>query len=171
MTAASPRSAWSDRPELDRSLSDGVDGRVRFEPGSQAAYSTGGSNFRRWRGRASSVQPKRGCSAASLTGIGAFARATIGWFDRAKDYRRIEVGQQCEVLSPIGDIALHEGAAQVHAHVVLGLADGTVRGGHLLAGEVWPTLEVILTETPAHLRKTSRPDIGLALIDLDAPSP
>ena len=43
----------------------------------------------------------------------------------------------------------------------------TTRGGHLLAGRVWPTLEVIITGTHAGLRKTYRPDIGLALIDLE----
>ena len=55
----------------------------------------------------------------------------------------------------------------LHAHVVLGLADGTTRGGHLLEGRVFPTLEVVITEAPAELRKVMRPDIGIALIDLD----
>jgi uncharacterized protein len=32
---------------------------------------------------------------------------------------------------------------------------------------VFPTLEVVVTETPAQLRKVFRPDIGIALIDLD----
>jgi hypothetical protein len=41
-----------------------------------------------------------------------------------------------------------------------------VRGGHLLAGEVWPTLEVVVRESPAHLRKTEHPELGLAPIDL-----
>src|SRR5262245_23286934 len=73
-------------------------------------------------------------AAAELTGLGAFARATVGWFDRdKKDYKRIPVEEQCEVLSIIGDIALADNTPQVHAHVVLGLSDGTVRGGHLLA--------------------------------------
>ena len=54
-----------------------------------------------------------------------------------------------------------------HIHAVLGLEDGTVRGGHLLAGEVWPTLVVIVHEMPDQLRKTTRPDLGLALIDLN----
>jgi predicted DNA-binding protein with PD1-like motif len=31
---------------------------------------------------------------------------------------------------------------------------------------VWPTLEVVVRETAAELRKTYRPDVGLALIDL-----
>ena len=55
---------------------------------------------------------------------------------------------------------------QPHLHAVLGLPDGSTRGGHLLHGQVWPTLEVIIRVTPAELRKTDRPDIGLALIDL-----
>jgi uncharacterized protein len=114
-------------------------------------------------------------SAAQVTAVGAFERAVIGWFDRAaKDYRRITVGQQCEVLSLIGDIAVAPGAdggpgqPQPHLHAVLGLADGTTRGGHLLEGRVWPTLEVVVREAPAELRKTRRPDVGLALIDLDS---
>jgi hypothetical protein len=110
-------------------------------------------------------------SAAQVTAVGAFERATVGWFDRAaKDYRRIEVDQQCEVLSLIGDIALGDGSPgrpQPHLHAVLGLADGSTRGGHLLKGYVWPTLEVIVREAPAELHKTYRPDVGLALIDPD----
>ena len=106
-------------------------------------------------------------TAAQITAIGAFERAAIGWFDRgAREYRRIRINQQCEVLSLIGDIAIADGVPHVHAHAVLGMADGTVRGGHLLAGRVWPTLEVILRETPAVLRKTSHPELGLALIDI-----
>ena len=109
-----------------------------------------------------------GLTAAQLTGVGAFARATVGWFDRAaKGYRRIEVDQQCEVLSLVGDIAAADDGPQVHAHVVLGLPDGSTRGGHLLAAEVWPTLEVVVREAPATLRRTSHPELGLALIDPD----
>jgi uncharacterized protein len=49
---------------------------------------------------------------------------------------------------------------------VLGLSDGLTRGGHLIEGSVQPTLEVTLIETPAHLRRKKRPELGLALIDL-----
>jgi uncharacterized protein len=105
---------------------------------------------------------------AQITAVGAFERATIGWFDReARDYRPIRVDQQCEVLSLVGDVALGADSPQPHIHAVLGLPDGTTRGGHLLEGHVWPTLEVIIRETAAGLRKTYRPEIGLALIDLD----
>jgi hypothetical protein len=109
-------------------------------------------------------------SAASLTAIGAFEKATVGWFDfETKTYRKIEVNQQCEVLSAIGDVATgDDGEASLHIHIVLGLSDGSTRGGHLLNGTVRPTLEVVVTETPLHLRRKKKADLGIALIDLDA---
>jgi uncharacterized protein len=109
-------------------------------------------------------------TAASLTAIGAFEKATIGWFDfQKKTYKKIEVEEQCEVLSAIGDVAIgDDGKASLHIHVVLGLSDGATRGGHLLAGWVRPTLEVMLVDTPSHLRRKRKPDLGIALIDLEA---
>jgi predicted DNA-binding protein with PD1-like motif len=109
-----------------------------------------------------------GISGASLTAIGAFENAVVGWFDIAtKSYRKIRVDEQCEVLSALGDIATgDDGKASLHVHVVLGLADGTTRGGHLLEGKVRPTLEVVLEEAAAGLRRRKRPDLGIALIEL-----
>lgn len=111
-----------------------------------------------------------GISAASLTAIGAFEKATVGWFDFAtKSYKKIAVDEQCEVLSAIGDVAIgDDGKASLHLHIVLGMSDGSTRGGHLLEGKVRPTLEVVLTETPSRLRRKKRPDLGIALIDIGA---
>ena len=105
--------------------------------------------------------------AAHFTAIGAFSEVTLGYFERdRKDYKRMVVAEQVEVLSLLGDIALDQaGAPKVHAHVVVGLSDGQTRGGHLLGARVWPTLEVILVESPAFLRKRHDPETGLALID------
>lgn len=64
----------------------------------------------------------------------------------------------------IFDVALESGGPKVHAHVVVGKADGTAHGGHLLQGHVRPTLEVILVEVPERLRRTFYPHIGLALL-------
>ncbi len=106
--------------------------------------------------------------AAQVTAVGAFERAVVGWFDPAiKQYRRNPVDEQCELVSLIGDVAMGEDGPVLHMHAALGLADGTTRGGHLLEGRVYPTLEAVVTETPAELRKVMRPDIGLALIDVD----
>src|SRR5579862_4189313 len=100
-------------------------------------------------------------SAASLTGLGAFARATVGWFDLGnKSYRKIPIREQCEVLSAIGDVAIgDDDKPSLHVHAVLGLPDGSTRGGHLLEGFVQPTLEVTMVETPAHLRRKKRPEL------------
>ncbi len=109
-----------------------------------------------------------GLQSASLTAIGAFERATIGWFDvKRRAYKPIAINEQCEALSLVGDIAIgDDGRPSLHMHAVLGLSDGTTRGGHLLRATVRPTLEVTLVETPAQLRRRQRPELGLALIDL-----
>jgi uncharacterized protein len=105
---------------------------------------------------------------ASVPAIGALSQAKVGWFDfAAKTYKPIEVGEQCEVLSVLGDVAQgDDGKASLHLHAVLRLQVGTVRGGHLLSGVVQPTLEVTITETVVHLRRKKRPDLGIALISI-----
>jgi uncharacterized protein len=106
--------------------------------------------------------------AAQITGVGGFERATVGWFDRAaRQFRRIPVDEPSEVLSLIGDVAEAQDGPGLNVHVVLGLSDGTTRGGHLLEGQVFPTLELVVTENPAELRRVMHPDLGVALIDLD----
>jgi uncharacterized protein len=106
-------------------------------------------------------------SASAFTAIGAFSEAVLGYFDWDKrDYERIAVMEQVEVLALIGDVALQDGKPKLHAHVVLGRRDGSARGGHLLEARVRPTLEVIVTESPAHLRRVYDPASGLALIKL-----
>jgi predicted DNA-binding protein with PD1-like motif len=104
-----------------------------------------------------------------FTAIGAFSDVVLGYFDwETKEYRKIPVREQVEVLSLIGDVALDKGEPKIHAHVVVGKADGTAHGGHLLEAHVRPTLEVILTESPRYLRRTHDPESGIALINLDA---
>jgi predicted DNA-binding protein with PD1-like motif len=116
-----------------------------------------------------SFAAERHLDAAHFTAIGAFSDATLGYFDRdRRDYKKIPVREQVEVLSLIGDIASKDGKPEIHAHVVVGTSEGAARGGHILEAIVWPTLEVILTESPKHLRRTHDDETGLALIDLQA---
>jgi predicted DNA-binding protein with PD1-like motif len=111
---------------------------------------------------------QQGLGASRFTGIGAFSDVTLGYFDwERKDYKRIPLREQLEVLSLVGDVTLDEGEPKVHAHVVVGKADGTAHGGHLLEAHVRPTLEVLLVESPKHLRRTHDAETGLALIDLN----
>jgi predicted DNA-binding protein with PD1-like motif len=109
---------------------------------------------------------REGLKGAHFTAIGAFSEVTLGYFDRGtRTYKKIPLREQVEVLSLIGDVALDGGEPKVHAHVVVGRAHSKARGGHLLDASVWPTLEVVLVESPRHLCKRHDPDTGLALID------
>jgi predicted DNA-binding protein with PD1-like motif len=105
---------------------------------------------------------------ALITGIGAFERAVLRYFDwDARQYHDIPVDEQVEVASLIGDIGEDEqGRAAVHIHLVVGRRDGSALAGHLKTGHVRPTLELIVTETPAHLCRRKDATSGLNLIDL-----
>jgi predicted DNA-binding protein with PD1-like motif len=107
-------------------------------------------------------------AAGRLTGLGACERVTLGFFELGrKDYQKIPINEQVEVMSLVGNIALEEGGQpKVHAHVVVGKRDGTAHGGHLLEAHVRPTLEVILVESPVPLRRKMNAEVGLPLIDL-----
>ena len=107
-------------------------------------------------------------TAGHFTAIGAFEEMTLGYFDWAtKDYVRIPVREQVEVLSLVGDVALEGADPRIHAHVVVGKRDGTAHGGHLLEARVRPTLEVILIQAPGHLRRRFDPRSRLALIEIE----
>jgi len=105
---------------------------------------------------------------SQVTAIGALSRATLAYFDwQTKAYQQINVGEQVEVASLIGDIAAGpDNRPRVHVHVVLGKRDGTALAGHLEEAHVRPTLEIIVTEMPTHLHKSKDKESGLALIKL-----
>ncbi|HET8654686.1 MAG TPA: PPC domain-containing DNA-binding protein [Longimicrobiaceae bacterium] len=103
---------------------------------------------------------------AHFTAIGALREVTLRYFDwESKSYRDIPVPEQVEVLTMTGNVARSkEGDVKLHAHLIVGRSDGTTRGGHLKEAVVRPTLEVILTEEPAGLRRTFDEETGLALL-------
>src|SRR5262245_736177 len=57
-----------------------------------------------------------------LSAIGAVSDAVLAFFDRtSKEYKRIPVTEQAEVVSLTGNIALKDGQPFLHVHTVLGL--------------------------------------------------
>jgi predicted DNA-binding protein with PD1-like motif len=102
-----------------------------------------------------------------FTAIGAFNDLNIAFFDwNRKKYMDLPVREQVEVLMMSGDIADDNGQRRVHAHVVVGKSTGEALGGHLQNATVRPTLELVLTESPVHLKRKFDPESGLALIQL-----
>jgi predicted DNA-binding protein with PD1-like motif len=103
---------------------------------------------------------------AHFIAIGALNGATLGWFDpQRKMYKKIAVNGQHEVIGMSGDIALYQGKAVVHTHMVVGNPDGTTFGGHVLEVHVAPTLEVMVTDDPVTMQKRFDPATDLTLID------
>ena len=105
--------------------------------------------------------------ASQITAIGALSDVTLGYFDReSRQYQPIPLREQVEVLSLLGVVTLDGEKPKLHCHIVVGRRDASAHGGHLLEGHVWPTLEVIVEESPRHLQRRLDPASGLALIDL-----
>jgi predicted DNA-binding protein with PD1-like motif len=108
--------------------------------------------------------------AAQFTAIGAFRDVVLLYFEwESKKYRKTAIDEQVEVASLIGDVATTPaGEPAVHIHVVVGRRDCSALAGHLGEAHVRPTLEILLTESPAHLQKRFDEDSGLALIRMEA---
>lgn len=95
---------------------------------------------------------------SQLSGVGAFSYVVLGFFNwEKKDYERIHIGEQVEVLSLVGDIDLIDGKTSLHPHVVVAKADGTTHAGHLLEGYVRPSMEVVIEEVARENQRTGVP--------------
>ncbi|HEU4630331.1 MAG TPA: PPC domain-containing DNA-binding protein [Gemmatimonadaceae bacterium] len=109
---------------------------------------------------------EHGLTGSAFTAIGALREVTLGYWNwDTKAYERIEIGEQVEVVSLSGNLALGpNGEPKLHAHLVVAKRDGSAHGGHLLRAIVRPTLEVVLTELPAELHRRTDEATGLALL-------
>jgi predicted DNA-binding protein with PD1-like motif len=104
---------------------------------------------------------------ATLTGIGGFERAKVAFLNvQSKEYEPIDVREQVEVVSFLGNVTQYNGKPKIHAHCVLGHRDGHTTAGHVLEAIVRPTLELALEVFAEEIRRTDRPDVGIPLIDL-----
>ena len=106
----------------------------------------------------------------SFQAIGALERITFAYWNRStRKYENIEVSEQVEVVALSGNIAMgEEGEARIHAHVALGYRDGSVRGGHLVKGSVFPTLELFLNDYEIALKRRRDPQTELPLLAISS---
>ena len=79
-------------------------------------------------------------------------------------YKLMPFTGQMEVAAMVGDIAPYQGKPIIHTHAVLGLPDGTTRAGHVVAMDVRPTLEVMVTVDPKGMQRQFDPVTDLTLI-------
>lgn len=89
---------------------------------------------------------------ASFTAIGGFEQVRLGFFNlETRGFDDIDFhADQMEVLSLSGEITREQEVPKVHGHVVVGLRDGTTRGGHLLEGVVQPILIANVVELASY---------------------
>jgi len=129
---------------------------IKLEKGEEVV-----SSLREW---ANAHQIRSG----SFYAIGALSRALLGYFDpQARDYIKIPVESQVEVVSMLGNLAVGEdGSLILHTHAVLSSADGHTIGGHLFEGIVNPTLEITFFPFQELLLRRYDPDTGLKLLSL-----
>jgi uncharacterized protein len=110
----------------------------------------------------------KGIRSAEISGIGAFESAVIGFYDlERKEYDRIPIEDETEVLSLLGNLSVTDEGPRLHAHVSLGGRDGSALGGHLFEGRCGATLEIFVREEPGELRRVQDPVAGLPLLDLE----
>jgi predicted DNA-binding protein with PD1-like motif len=102
---------------------------------------------------------------ASFFALGAFSSATIAYWNPAtKEYEKIDVAEQVEVLSLTGNVGVDGAETKIHAHATLGRRDGSAIGGHVLAATVFPTLEMHLVDYGAAVVRGTDEETGLSLI-------
>jgi hypothetical protein len=78
-----------------------------------------------------------GIEQAQVLGIGALRAPEIGSYSFAEEaYQSFTLDGDWEMLTFNGNVSLKDGEPFVHPHVLLGDAEGHVRGGHLFAAEV-----------------------------------
>ena len=105
---------------------------------------------------------------ARFSAIGALRELTLGYFDwQTKEYLKIPVREQVEILSLAGNLVTSTEGPKLHAHIVVGKRDGSTHGGHLIDAIVRPTLEVMLVESTSETLKRHHDGAsGLALIEI-----
>lgn len=90
---------------------------------------------------------------AHFTAIGAINKGLFGWTDvehGGNMQKKIEINEEAEIVSVVGSISLdRQGRLNVHAHGLVALADGSVKGGHWHEAYVSIIAEVFVTEEEA----------------------
>jgi len=111
-----------------------------------------------------------GVESGVFMAIGALRRVSFGYFmGSRREYKKIVLDRQVELLSCVGDISKREdGETVVHAHIVVGDEDGRAYGGHLMEGSIIAEMvELAILDAPnLKLKRTLDPRTGLYLLKL-----
>lgn len=93
------------------------------------------------------VADAHGVTMGEVRAVGALQRAELAFYDQtARRYEPHTFERPLELLALAGNVSRRDGQSAVHAHLVLGEADGRCLGGHALPGCVVFACELVLEE-------------------------
>ena len=117
---------------MDSAITGG-DAMIRLDPGEEIHAS-----LKAWA-------KEHGVKAAAITsGIGRIRETSAGFLDGEGVYRAINRVEPMELLTLMGNLALHEGEPFTHLHITGMTDDHEVVGGHLFSSVVHITAEIHL---------------------------
>ncbi len=80
-----------------------------------------------------------------LTALGACGELTLAWYNlETKEYEDHEYGEDLEIASLLGNIAIVDDKSFIHAHGIFGRRDMSTIGGHIKNMKISATCEVKL---------------------------
>lgn len=97
--------------------------------------------------------------------IGALQCAVLGYYNqKAMKYESIDVVEEVEIVSGLGNISIKDDQPFVHLHLVLSKQDGVCLGGHAMPGTVIFAAEAMLQAGAGDApHRKFDPDTGLYL--------
>jgi len=102
-----------------------------------------------------------------VLGLGAFQKATIGYFDsEKKEYVKRSFEEDLEFGNLTGTLSYFEGKPFVHAHVVAGGRDTKAFCGHLFSAIISATGEFLIIPSDSKIERKPDADTGLSLLSL-----
>ncbi len=108
-----------------------------------------------------------GITGGFFYGLGVGKELELGYYDAEKrSYAKKQFPGEYEFTSFSGNISTFENELIIHCHVTITDADFNAFGGHLFAGKVPATLEVIVFPFSEDLMRIQDKDTGLRLLDL-----
>ena len=109
------------------------------------------------------VSQKYRINSGRVMGIGSLKKAVLGFYTGEK-YVKIEINENTELISCLGDISSEKGYT-VHLHSVLGDISGDTKAGHLFEGIISYTGEFFIEIFPEKLKRRYDPGTKLNQIE------
>jgi uncharacterized protein len=102
---------------------------------------------------------------ARVEAIGGVRKLKVAYYNHAsKKYEEHDYEEFLEVTSILGNLTQKEGKPFLHVHGTFGRKDTSLIGGHVLAAEVFPLLEVVVTPTSNLALRRFDDETGLSVI-------